>query len=814
MGRPSNRTFAALALVVVLASISAYASGAAAAPHGHPGALDPSFGNHGEVLVKPPMEIVPAKFAAAAREPDGDIVLELRYSGPAEEAVREIEMRSPSGALDPSFGQGGLVKAPPGYGLTTLPDGDIVVGAINCGGEPSSVMELDPDGNPVPGFGVNGCGPAIKFSERLIAIDGQGRILLVGTVQICSPCGKDVLPSAEPVVARLLPNGTLDPAFGKGGIVYTHAEDGIEIGYGQYAEPSLVAPTTDGGVVINLESRLIRLTESGALDAAFGGAGTVDAPGPVEAILAAPDGGIVVAGGPSKGPAAISKLGPTGALDPSFGNAGTTPLSLPAGSDLDQIAAAPEGGILVGGLESSGAGCAPCQTPFLTRLTAAGRLDPTYGNGGTASLAPTAAAKPFWDLQALVVGGDGSALLAGSRRGGDAFALLRNSTGAAATDFGDGGSLVEHHEETAQLSSTGLAASPGGGARLLAERFNETGNPFGWLADFGPRGAQRSFAGGATAVESRPHGAIVPDGGGHFVSIETDPPKTVTSVHATGRDGRTWKGYGTNGIAKFPRHFEAREVLPVPGGGVAIVGAFREREMAVLRLGPKGHPVPGFGQAGLAKVRFAGGASAADGGLVEADGDIVLTGSAKYRLAVARLLPDGTLDPGFGRHGLDRLGRGTTGAFVTPLRGGVVIATQRQRYGPPPFAGLVRLDRHGRPVKDFGHGGVVKSAERLPFALLTVAGRIVLVIDPEFEKNNRGAGLELRSYLPDGRVDRGFGDDGVTYFGRGGESGVTFSPAAAIAQPGGKVMVAGTVRDWTKPTGRHTEAELLRFLVR
>src|SRR6202012_1855875 len=174
-------------LLVALAITTACASGAAATPHGHPGALDPSFGNHGQVLVKPPMEPTPAEFAAAAREPDGDIVLELRHSSPTEEAVREIEMRKPSGALDPSFGRGGLVKAPPGFGLTTLPDGDIVVGAINCGGEPSSAMELDPSGNPVPGFGTKGCGPAIKFSEGLIAIDGQGRIVLVGTVPFCSP---------------------------------------------------------------------------------------------------------------------------------------------------------------------------------------------------------------------------------------------------------------------------------------------------------------------------------------------------------------------------------------------------------------------------------------------------------------------------------------------------------------------------------------------------------------------------------------------------------------------------------------------------
>jgi uncharacterized delta-60 repeat protein len=813
MGRPSNRTFAALTVLVALASTSAFTSGAAAAAHGRPGALDPSFGNQGHVLVKPPMEPAPAEFAAAAREPDGDIVLELRHSSPTEEAVREIEMRKPSGAFDPSFGQGGLVKAPAGYGLTTLPNGDIVVGAINCGGEPSSAMELDPEGNAVPGFGTDGCGPAIKFSERLIAVDGQGRIVLVGTVQFCSPCGKDILPRAEPVVARLLPNGSLDPAFGKGGIVYTHGEDGLEIGYGQYAEPRLVAPTADGGVVINLESRLIRLTESGTLDAAFGGTGTVDAPGPLEAILAEPDGGIVVAGGPSKGPAAVSKLGPSGALDQSFGDAGTQRLSLPSGSRLDQISAVPEGGILVAGLKASGAGCAACQTPFLARLSAAGQLDSGYGEGGFADLAAATAPNPVSDLQALAVGKDGSLLLAGSRRGGDAVALLRKSTGAAEPSFGEGGSLVEHHEEAAQLASTGLAARAGGGARLLTERYNQPGNPFGWLADFGSGGGQRAFSDGAPAVESRPHGAIVPDGGGRFVSIETDPPKSVRSVHGIGRDGKTWKKYGTNGRAEFPPDFEAKELLPAPGGGIAIVGAFRGREMAVLRLGPTGHPVPGFGHAGLAKVRFAGAAAVAFGGVVEADGDVVVTGSAGNRLAVARLLPDGNLDPGFGRHGLARLGRGTTGAFATPLRGGVVIATQRQRYGPPPFAGLVRLDRHGHLVKDFGHGGIVKSAERLPFALLTVAGRIVLVIDPEFEKNNRGAALELRSYRPDGRVDRAFGDHGVTYFGRGGESGLTFSPAAAVAQPGGKVMVAGTVRDWTKPTGRHTEAELLRFLV-
>jgi uncharacterized delta-60 repeat protein len=818
MGRSSNRIFVApamlVAALVAIVGVGALAPPAGAAPHSRPGALDPSFGDGGRVLVKPPLEPTPAEFSGAGREPDGDLVLEMRHTSPSEDGVREIEMRKPSGALDPSFGQSGTVKAPPGDGMTVLPDGDILVGVVNCGGDPSSAWEIDPSGNPVAGFGTKGCAPKVGFPEKVIAVDGQGRVLLAGAVQFCGPCGKDTLPSSEPVVARLLPNGTLDPSFGKGGVVYTRSEDGLEIGYGDYSEPRVLAPTADGGLVIDFESELIRLTESGALDQGFGKAGTLSVPGMIDSILGTPDGGIVVPTDPSKGPAAVTKFGPTGAPDPSFGDAGTLRLSLPSGSRLERIAAFPEGGVLVAGVEAGGKSCRSCLTPFLTRLTAAGQPDPTYGNGGTAALAPASEPRPFNEILAVAVAADGSALVGGQRSGGDAYALLRTPTGAPEAAFAEGGALVEHHEEPAELGATGLAARAGGGIRLLTERYNDSGDRFGWLADFGAGGGQRRFAGGTSAVESSPHGSIVADGGGRFVSMETDPPRAVGSVHGIDRDGKTWKAFGKNGYTKVPPMFKAMELLPAPGGGVAIVGSFRGQEMAVLRLGPKGRPLPGFGRAGLAKVRFPGAAAVANGGVVEADGDIVLVGSAKARLAVARLLPDGRPDPSFGRGGIVRLGRGTTGDFVAPMAGGLVIATQHQKYGPPPFAGLVRLDSHGHLDRGFGKGGLARGSERLPFALLTVAGRIVLVIDPEFEKHHHHAGLELRSYLPDGRPDRAFGKDGIVYFGRGGERGITFTPAAAIASPGGKVTVAGTSRNREIQSGRHTEAELVRFLVR
>jgi hypothetical protein len=258
-------------------------------------------------------------------------------------------------------------------------------------------------------------------------------------------------------------------------------------------------------------------------------------------------------------------------------------------------------------------------------------------------------------------------------------------------------------------------------------------------------------------------------------------------------------------------------VVPVPGGGVAVVGAVKADDMAVYRLDSMGHAIPGFGRHGLDAVRFPGASSGGYAGLVEADGDIVITGWAGDHVGAARLRRDGRLDPSFGRGGLVRglltpRKSGPIGVQISPLDGGYLIGAGEERNANFESAGLIRLGRRGHLVKGFGRDGVAyQGARNPPMAVFTGRGKIIVVTDLAFEKDRprsrRRGNLLLWAYSSDGSTDRGFGRHGEV-LGGGGADGSGLDPDLAVQQHDGKIVVAGTVK-----VGEETKLGLLRFPV-
>jgi uncharacterized delta-60 repeat protein len=816
MGRKGNAAVIGRIALTVGAAILLALPGTAAAGPGRPGALDRTFGHGGKAIAKEPMETAPSEFVAAASEPNGKLVLDLRRRTLQTEQVREIEMRLANGVPDPSFGGGGRVAVEGGGGLATLGNGDIVVGISKCpDGKHGSAMELEPSGAAVSGFGRGGCAAPLPFDTKFVAADAKGRILLVGSIEYCAPCSKSLPPSSEVGVARLLPDGGRDPSFGRDGVVRIHAEHVIE---GLESDQVITGIAATGDGVMISGSSLIRLDESGAAVGGYGKAGATKIPNvsfvSPTVSYTQPDGAAVVAttDGDPEERILVSRFGPDGGLDTSFGQGGTTALSPPS-TEVGAIAPAPNGGILVAGRRGRGEkGCLPwCTgTAFVARLTAAGQPDPTYGTAGMVEL-PTPPPHGLYPgpphTRALLVGADGSILAAGASQSDDAFAVSLNPAGEPNSAFADGGTLVERHEEPAQLEATGLALGPKGEFTAQARRSTASGVRSGFQLGFEPSGEQRPGATGTGAVETLTHGQIEPDGDGRVViwGGESDD----RTLRATGSDGEPLRTYGKNGVARFPRGFTPEAVAPAPGGGVAVVGAIGPRAMAVYRLDPNGRPARRFGHHGLARVVYPHGFAIAFAGMVESDGSVVLTGWVNGHVGAARLLPTGRLDRSFGHGGLVRglLRDGTFGLLIAPWDGGVVIATMR-RDTYSSAQGMIRLDRHGRLVHGFGRHGIVHPADEKPaLALLTGRGRIVVVTDPTFERGYRGGGVKLRAYRPDGAIDRSFGRDGLVAYGRRKPKKEEFSPAAAVEQPDGKIVIAGT----RYLVDKHTKVELVRF---
>ena len=127
----------------------------------------------------------------------------------------------PNGGLDTTFGSHGIASGPRGYalGIAVQPDGHIVLAGTDSGDGRFVLARFDPAGALDPGFGTNGvvrtldrprldrgevCRRPVRRQDRGRRIDGDR-----------SP----EPPYSVMALARYLPDGSLDPAFGSGGTV-------------------------------------------------------------------------------------------------------------------------------------------------------------------------------------------------------------------------------------------------------------------------------------------------------------------------------------------------------------------------------------------------------------------------------------------------------------------------------------------------------------------------------------------------------------------------------------------------------------------
>ncbi len=337
---------------------------------------------------------VPA--AAAGRTTAAPTATAATAASAAPPATAARSSAAASGTLDPGFGQGGRVSTDLG-GLSTVY---------------ATVVQAD------------------------------GRIVAVGYV---SRNGDE-----DFALARYTRDGTLDPAFGTGGIVRTDIS-----GTGSDDVARAVALQADGRIVVAGQSTagagitLARYDRDGSLDPAFGSAGVVTTgiTGIGYAVATGPDGRILVAGSADAGTGndvVVVRLRPDGSPDPAFGTGGTvlTDVGGAGSNDVgDALALQPDGAVLVAGSSDSGTG----SHALLLRYRGNGTLDPTFGRDGVVVTSPASAGNAS-RAAAVTLGSGGTVVTAGSTRlpgGGSGFAVARyRRDGSPDTSFGSGGVAV------------------------------------------------------------------------------------------------------------------------------------------------------------------------------------------------------------------------------------------------------------------------------------------------------------------------------------------------------------------------------------
>jgi uncharacterized delta-60 repeat protein len=327
------------------------------------------------------------------------------------------------GRLDPEFAQDGIFQidiegtADQASAALSQPDGKIVVvGAFTRNAYADmSIVRLLRDGTLDPTFGdlatggmrtgattLDVGGEGIHDEALSVALQSDGRYVVAGTTRV--PFGGFLY--RRIVVARFMPDGTLDTSYGTGGHTVLQpffADDADDIQVSIALTPSERLPAGDritlvGHTFSRNNAFLARLTTAGLPDTTFGetlngtrtgrvhltatSSGGVF--GGVSAIHAARilgDGRIVVAGTGNDRGMTFMRFGPDGALDTTFGTAGRTTVKLSDGSQFDE----PFAMDIQGNGRIVGAGYVTVSGSvnnfFVARLLPGGQIDNGFGDG-------------------------------------------------------------------------------------------------------------------------------------------------------------------------------------------------------------------------------------------------------------------------------------------------------------------------------------------------------------------------------------------------------------------------------------------------
>jgi uncharacterized delta-60 repeat protein len=308
------------------------------------GRLDSSFGVGGELTTHLGVGIISA-FVAIDQE--GRIVVVAGATG------RGFLVRyNPDGSLDVSLAGNGII--PMDLGGSTVAttwkvgiqsDGKILV--AHGMGNTLVPGRYNPDGTLDSSFGTSGQVTTL-FASSVTGLEASG-ILLQGDGSIIVTGSSLSGSSAFSVLARYLPSGTLDTTFGTDGeVVFTNGS----FSYGGTLQP-------DGKILLVTIGGIVRLKPDGSIDNAFGNGGVAsvrDRSGGVvgfEAIALTPTGKIVAEAYPYH---QLVRFTPDGSQDFAFGDDGFRIVNFSGAPDpytadfaLTALAVQPDGRIIVAG---------------------------------------------------------------------------------------------------------------------------------------------------------------------------------------------------------------------------------------------------------------------------------------------------------------------------------------------------------------------------------------------------------------------------------------------------------------------------------
>ncbi len=359
----------------------------------------------------------------------------------------------------------------------------------------------------------------------------------------------------------------------------------------------------------------------GDLDPGFGKGGKVTTEGGAAFGVALQPDGKIVAAGPRETDRdvlvfSVARYRRNGTLDPSFSSDGRQTTSIGETSPAQDVAVDADGRILV-----VGATTASPSSPSrfaLVRYLPDGSLDPAFGADGVVvtGFEPQSA-----EAFAISVQPDGKIVVAGSvrapRSADYAFALARyQADGSLDTSFGTQGRVITSFGIDSSIAKA-VGQGPNGTIVLAGYRLRFTENE---------------------ALE----------GLGFALARYTSEGELDDTF---GLDGKVTTTFGGGGAASSLAIQADGQVV---AAGTTSLEAGSNRNFALARYDVDGALDPDFGVGGIVTTDFDSGDDVASGVVMTPDGKIVAAGTAQKdhpTFALARYLPDGNLDPTFGKGG-------------------------------------------------------------------------------------------------------------------------------------------------------------------
>jgi uncharacterized delta-60 repeat protein len=248
----------------------------------------------------------------------------------------------------------------------------------------------------------------------------------------------------------------------------------------------------------------------------------------------------------------------------------------------------------------------------------------------------------------------------------------------------------------------------------------------------------------------------------------------VFASSASAAPGDLDPSFGSGGMVKLLESNESfAEGIAVQPDDKVLVAGYEKGNAVVLRLQANGSLDPSFGSGGKVTITVPGGLSVANAVAVQPDGKIVAAGQAQvagnFDFLIARLMPDGSPDPGFG--GGDGIETVPVGAEEDDARsvaigpeGRIVATGEVDRPKSVNALGIVVLKPDGTPDPSFGGDGSLfketGGGDDRGVQGVLLAGGGVLVGDSN--DGGFGDGFTLMKLLPDGEYDPSFGGgDGI-----------------------------------------------------